>query len=341
MLASANARAESSGGPPHSIYLLLADDPDRPLETKPSASRTCLLAAAAAALMAGAPLYWASSADGAAAPVATLASKDASSGDDTPDDCGPGDDPDGTTAPGMTTSTDGRQGGTSTAGTSAPGVTTAPGATSEGGDQTTGQRDTTLGPNTSTGPGEDTSTGGHATNTTAGETDLTRGVQETETAAPCPPEAPPEQPAVTPPPGDNPPPPTAVAPPPGVTPGSQPAIVVLPAQTVRPSARLLAPAGCPPQSFFARVRGRGIARVRFSVDGRRLATVYRPDRAGVWKVRVNTRYMSTGKHRLVARVTFDTSKAAAFRQVEGPAAKTMSITFTKCARRAQAPAFTG
>lgn len=335
MLASEGAWAEPGAGPAQ-IFLLVSDDPDRPLETKPSVPRTCLLALATFALMAGAPLYWASSADGAAAPVATLASKDASSGDDTPDDCGPGDDPDGTTAPGMTTSTDGRQGGTSSAGTSAPGVTTAPGATSEGGDQTTGQRDTTLGQNTSTGNGQDTSTGGHATNTTAGETNLTRGVQETVTVG-CP-VTPPE---VAPPPADTP--PNAVAPQPaaGVTPGSQPAIAVLPARVVRPSARLSAPAGCPPSAFFARVRGRGIQSVRFTLDGRRLATVYRPDVAGAWKARVNTRSLSTGKHRIVARVAFDTSKAAAFQQVEGPTAKTMAITFVKCARRASAPAFTG
>jgi hypothetical protein len=338
MSASAAACGDAGARPSHA-FLLLSDDADRPLEARRSVPRTCLLAVAAAALVAGAPLYWASSAEGGTAPVGTLASKDASSDDDTPDNCGPGDDPDGTTAPGQTTSTFGGKGGTSSAGTSAPGVTTAPGMTSEGGDQTTGQRDTTLGGNTSTRAGQDTSTGGHATNTTAGETDLTRGVQETATVA-CPPEAPPVTPPVTPPP-DGAAPPNAVAPAPGVTPGTQPAMVVLPARSINPSARLIAPAGCPPQSFYARVRGRGIASVRFTLDGRRLKTVYRPAVGGDWRVRVNTRSLSTGRHRIVARVAFDMSRSASVGQSTGRTSKTMSLTFTKCARASTAPAFTG
>lgn len=54
---------------PYRTYLLLADNLDRPLEIRPSFGRTALLAVAAGALIAGAPLCWASAADGAAAPV--------------------------------------------------------------------------------------------------------------------------------------------------------------------------------------------------------------------------------------------------------------------------------
>lgn len=99
LLADSLGRRLPPASPAHT-YPLLADDPHRPLETKPSVTRPGLLALAAEALPVGAPLYWASAADGAAAPVATLASKDASSGDETPDgNPGGGDDPDGTTAP--------------------------------------------------------------------------------------------------------------------------------------------------------------------------------------------------------------------------------------------------
>lgn len=337
MLTSRGALAEARPSPAQT-FLLLADDEERPLAAKPSVPRTALLAVAAFALMSGAPLYWASSAESSSGGFAAFGPKDPFSGDndDAVTDC-PGDDPDGTTAPGMTTSTDGKQGGTSTAGTSAPGVTTAPGATSTGGDQTTGQRDTTLGHDTSTAAGQHTTTNGNGTNTTAGETNETGAVQETETGI-CPPEAP--QPPVTPPPPGpqqqvTPPPPA-----PGAAPPPAP-VVVQGVQVRQPSARLRAPAGCPPQRFFARVTGRGIARVVFTVDGKRLRTLRRPDRAGVWKVRIDTRRYSTGKHRIVARVTFATASGAATRQANGRTSKTMSITFTKCARKAAAPKFTG
>jgi hypothetical protein len=378
---------------PVQLFLRLSDDPDCPLETKPSAPRTGLLALAAAALLIGPPLYWASSAD-ANLPLATLVSKQGAGSAGSADD-GPtgGDDPDGTTAPGMTTSTDGRQGGTSRAGTSAPGVTTAPGETSEGGMQTTGacpparaDDPTTVGQDTSTAAGQETSTGGHATNTTAGETASATEFQETATVvgeqcppplqppeiAPPPEQKPPEQqppeqqppeqqpPAQQPPeqqPPDQQPPvqqqppgqppagqPPAAAPPPGAAP--PPAAVppaVLPSRVEAPIARLRAPAGCPPQVFTARVTGRSIRRVVFTVDGRRLKTLTRPDAVGVWKVRINTRNYSVGKHRLVARVTFGgvAARKASLRQGRQRVVKALTVTFSKCARKASRPKFTG
>jgi hypothetical protein len=108
-----------------------------------------------------------------------------------------------------------------------------------------------------------------------------------------------------------------------------------------PTARLRAASGCPPQAFFARVTGRQIARVTFTLDGRRYATVTRPDARGVWKVRVDPKGLGAGKHRLVATASFTSAAGAALRQAGRPARKVMSVTFTVCARKAVRPRFPG
>jgi hypothetical protein len=373
MQASALGREAPRAGPAH-LYLALSEDPDSPLEPKASVARTGLLAVAAVALLSVPPLFWVSSADAANLnlPLATLISKDGAPGGSGPDDGPSGDDPDGTTAPGMTTSTDGRQGGTSRAGTSAPGVTTAPGETSEGGQQTTGGcppgaanagNPTTVGQDTSTAPGQETSNGGHGTATTAGETASVSDVEETGTvvgeACPAPPPPPLQPPEITPPeeqppaqqppaqqppgvtpPGAAPPTPPGAAPPPAQ---QQPQQGVLPARAVNPIATLRGASGCPTQVFFARVTGRAISRVTFTVDGRRVATLTRPDARGVWKMRVNPDRYSVGRHRIVARVTFAGSAARAMsvRQANERVVKVLTITFSRCARKASRPKFTG
>jgi hypothetical protein len=124
-------------------------------------------------------------------------------------------------------------------------------------------------------------------------------------------------------------------------PQPQPQQVIAPTQFASPTANLRAASGCPPQAFFARVTGRRIARVTFTLDGKRYGTVTRPDARGVWKVRVDPRRLSVGKHRLVATATFRTSTSASVRQAASPTRKVMSVTFTVCARRASRPTFTG
>jgi hypothetical protein len=89
------------------------------------------------------------------------------------------------------------------------------------------------------------------------------------------------------------------------------------------------------------VTGRQIARVTFTLDGKRYATVTRADGRGVWKVRVDPRRLSAGKHRLVATASFTSSARASLRQAGRPAAKVMSVTFTVCARKASRPTFAG
>lgn len=95
-------------------------------------------------------------------------------------------------------------------------------------------------------------------------------------------------------------------------------------------ARLLAPTGCTAHSFSARVRGVGIAKVVFRLDGKKLKTV---NKAGTFSARVNPARLSLGVHRLVATVTFQASRKAKSR--------TLRSSFQRCGNRLIAPRFTG
>jgi hypothetical protein len=66
--------------------------------------------------------------------------------------------------------------------------------------------------------------------------------------------------------------------------------------------RLRLPQRCVHRPFRAVVRGVGMTRVDFRLDGRRLAHVSAPDARGHWTARVNTRRLRAGLHRLSAAV---------------------------------------
>ena len=125
---------------------------------------------------------------------------------------------------------------------------------------------------------------------------------------------------------------------PARTPATTPAVTPAPAAAVE-AARAVAPGrariagarACPTRSFAVRVTGRSIRRVTFSVDGRRVATVTRPDRLGRWQVRIDPRRLRTGTHRIVAQVQFVSGAGAT---------RTLRTSFRKCAQVAQ-PKFTG
>jgi hypothetical protein len=114
-----------------------------------------------------------------------------------------------------------------------------------------------------------------------------------------------------------------------------PAGAVEAARAVAPGrARIAGARTCPVRAFNVRVTGRSIRRVTFSVDGRRVGTVTRPDRLGRWQVRINPRRLRVGTHRVVARVEF----------IRGAGrARTLRTSFRTCARPAaqSAPSFTG
>jgi hypothetical protein len=99
------------------------------------------------------------------------------------------------------------------------------------------------------------------------------------------------------------------------------------------TARLLAPTGCRSRSFSARVRGSQIARVVFTLDGKRAGTVTKRNAKGFYAIRINPAKYRIGVHRLVVRVTF---KAATRTK-----ARTLRASFQRCGSRLVSPRFTG
>ena len=137
-----------------------------------------------------------------------------------------------------------------------------------------------------------------------------------------------------PPPGDEPPvdeppvdEPPVQTPPAGETPGGG----VLPAATRSGRARLLGPSGCARQAFRARVAGREITSVTFTLDGTVIKRI--KGKRGTYAVRVQPTRYGFGRHRLVARVTFSSAS--------GTKARRLPLTFRRCAPEAIAPRFTG
>ena len=155
----------------------------------------------------------------------------------------------------------------------------------------------------------------------------------TVTTTPPPPPPPPATPPCTPPPGPAPPGGTVCSTPPVVCtppPGPAPAGGVL---CARGTAAIRGRTGCQGAPFSVAVSGRRIQRVVFRLDGRVVRTLTRPNSGSRFVLRVDPRKMRRGTHRVLARTTFASNS--------GTPARTLRVSFTKCARRAAAPAFTG
>ena len=119
---------------------------------------------------------------------------------------------------------------------------------------------------------------------------------------------------------------------PGVT-QPPPGQAVLGARITPGRARLLGPTGCTSRAFHARIKGTKVARVVFTLDGKRLKTVTRKNFRGTYAVRINPSRLSIGVHRLIAKVTFQRGSATK--------AKTFRLAFQRCPRALRAPRFTG
>lgn len=91
--------------------------------------------------------------------------------------------------------------------------------------------------------------------------------------------------------------------------------------------------GCQGTPFRVSVKGREIARVVYSIDGKKVRTLNKANRGSQWVLQVNPRRFRPGVHRVIARTTF--SKRS------GTNARTLRVAFSRCGRRASAPAFTG
>jgi Domain of unknown function DUF11 len=114
---------------------------------------------------------------------------------------------------------------------------------------------------------------------------------------------------------------------------TQPEQLVLPERVTPGTARLLGPTGCLAKAFNARVRGSKIATVTFVLDGKKVKTLTKPDRKGIFQLRVNPAKMKTGVHRLVVNVTFEANS--------GTRPRTLRLSFQRCAKKLAPPRFTG
>ncbi|MEA2189539.1 MAG: hypothetical protein QOK16_4550 [Solirubrobacteraceae bacterium] len=124
-------------------------------------------------------------------------------------------------------------------------------------------------------------------------------------------------------------PPPPVAPPPPPPPAAGP---VVPSSTG--TASIAGQTGCATKNFNVQVDGTQISRVVFSLDGKRIRTLRKPN-AGTskFRVRVFPGTLSRGIHRVIATTTFTTDS--------NTPARRLRVVFSRCARAAQAPRFTG
>ena len=118
----------------------------------------------------------------------------------------------------------------------------------------------------------------------------------------------------------------------GTTPGgTTPGGGVLPDTIASGQASLRGPSGCVKQAFRARVTGRSLASVTFFVDGKRVKRF--TDSRSLYTIKVNPLKYGLGRHRVTARVTFVSGS--------GTQARTLRLTFRRCASGTVAPRFTG
>ena len=111
-------------------------------------------------------------------------------------------------------------------------------------------------------------------------------------------------------------------------PGGQ---LVLGERIIPGRARLIGATGCRGKAFNVRVVGRQMAAVTFRLDGKVVKRVNRS--SARYTLRINPLKLSVGVHRLVATVRFNRASRSR--------ARTLRLSFQRCARALQAPRFTG
>lgn len=132
------------------------------------------------------------------------------------------------------------------------------------------------------------------------------------------------------------PPPAAGQPTPPLLPGQELCGVaaVLPA-TSSPAgtARAISPSGCVTRNFNVQVSGRHIRRVEFYLNGKRVKSLTRPNRGTRFALAVRPNTLRRGTHRVLAKTYFTKASKTPTRMLR--------VTFSRCARQAAAPRFTG
>jgi hypothetical protein len=112
------------------------------------------------------------------------------------------------------------------------------------------------------------------------------------------------------------------------------ALAVLGARIGAGFARMTAKTGCVTGGgFSARVRGKNMQRIVFLLDGKRVKAVASPRSNRSYSYRVNAAKLTLGGHTIAARVIF--------RAGSGTRAKTIRLSFQRCAKQLRAPSFTG
>lgn len=121
-------------------------------------------------------------------------------------------------------------------------------------------------------------------------------------------------------------PPPCVAPPGPAPPGGK--ICTPPVR-----AQLSARSGCVTRNFNVTVTGQRIRSVTFSLDGKRIKTLHKPNVRGTYRIVVRPNRLKRGTHRITARTTFTTAS--------NTPARSLHTVFQRCGRRQRAPEFTG
>ncbi|HEX8159788.1 MAG TPA: hypothetical protein VF526_20600 [Solirubrobacteraceae bacterium] len=125
---------------------------------------------------------------------------------------------------------------------------------------------------------------------------------------------------------------TTVEPLPPPPPPPPPPAAVGPSSTG--TASITGQTGCATKNFDVRVDGTQISQVVFSLDGKRLKTLRKPN-AGptAFRIRVFPGLLGRGVHRVIARTTFAAGSNTPPRRLR--------VVFSRCSRAAQRPRFTG
>jgi hypothetical protein len=97
-------------------------------------------------------------------------------------------------------------------------------------------------------------------------------------------------------------------------------------------AHLAGASGCIARKFKVAVTGKQISSVVFTIDGKRRATLRKPDSKGRYTITVNPKRFKPGSHVLTAKSVFTAAS--------NTKSKTQKLRFARCVRRT-APAFTG
>ena len=105
------------------------------------------------------------------------------------------------------------------------------------------------------------------------------------------------------------------------------------AEVPRGTATISGRTGCVGVRFNVVVSGRQIQRVIFSLDGKVVRTLTRPNSGNRFILPVNPGMLRNGTHRVLARTIF--------RSASKTRTRTLRVLFSKCARRAVQPKFTG